>query len=186
MFPKANRQEGYLNDSDRNILQDAGIELAKTSIDSIYEEQFNIYRTLTIPEEKLFLSYCSSDKEGKVVRPSIMIKKLKRIFPNITQKSDVVEKEYVITNEKATFEEALNLYKEYLDGNDIDEKWKNILNYFYNKNKKEFKRAISGANYTNKSENISLDNIKKMYGTNMKTTISRLENYRRCPFSFQS
>jgi len=184
MFPKANRQEGYLNDSDRNILQDAGIELAKTSIDSIYEEQFNIYRTLTIPEEKLFLSYCSSDKEGKVVRPSIMIKKLKRIFPNITQKSDVVEKEYVITNEKATFEEALNLYKEYLDGNDIDEKWKNILSYFYNKNKKEFKRAISGANYTNKSENISLDNIKKMYGTNMKTTISRLENYRRCPFSF--
>ena len=65
MFPKENRQEGYLNDRDRILLAEAGITLAKTSLDAIYENQFNIYRTLTIPEEKLFLSYSSSDKEGK-------------------------------------------------------------------------------------------------------------------------
>lgn len=86
IFPKVNRQEGYLNDNDRILLQENGIELAKTSLDAIYENQFNIYRTLTIPEEKLFLSYCSSDKDGKSMRPSILIKKIKRIFPNLTRK----------------------------------------------------------------------------------------------------
>lgn len=153
-------------------------------MDSVYEDQFNIYRTLTIPEEKLFLSYCSSDKEGKSIRPSIIIKKIKRIFPKITEKSDVVSKIYSITNEKATFEEALSLYKEYLEGNEIDEKWKELLSYFYHKNKKEFSKAVSGMNYSNKAEKISIQNIKKMYGNNLKTTISRLENYRKCPFSF--
>ena len=77
-FPSANRVEGYLNDNDRNILKESGIEIAKDSIDSLYEEQFNIYRTLTTPEEKLFLSYSSSDKEGKSIRPSILIKKIKK------------------------------------------------------------------------------------------------------------
>lgn len=184
IFPKANRQEGYLNDSDRMLLAENGIELAKTSIDSIYESQFNLYRTLTIPEEKLFLSYCSADKDGKSIRPSIMMKKIKRIFPNLTEKSDVVAKQYAVTNEKSTFEEALQVYQQFLEGNEIHEIWKELLMYFYQKNKKEFSRAISGMNYTNKAEQISLQNIKKMYGANLKTTISRLENYRKCPFSF--
>lgn len=59
-----------------------------------------------------------------------------------------------------------------------------LLIYFHDKNVKKFSKAVSGMNYTNKAEKISIKNIKKMYGTNLKTTISRLENYRRCPFSF--
>ncbi len=184
IFPKVNKQEGYLNDGDRILLEENGIQLAKTSLDSVYESQFNLYRTLTVPEEKLFLSYCSSDKDGKSMRPSIMVKKLKRIFPKLTLKSDMISKQYVITNEKATFEEALQVYQQYLDGEKIEEKWKELLCYFYQKRKKEFLRAISGMNYTNKAETISLSNIQKMYGINLKTTISRLENYRKCPFSF--
>lgn len=184
IFPKVNKQEGYLNDQDRIILQENGIELAKTSREAIYESQFNIYRTFSIPEEKLFLSYCSSDKEGKSVRPAIIIKKIKRVFPKLKEKSDIISKEYVITNEKATFENSLELYKKYLDGEEIDEKWKEILVYFYNKNKKSFIGAISGANYTNQADNISLENIKKLYGNVLKGTVSKLESYRRCPFSF--
>lgn len=184
IFPKSKKEEGYLNDKDRNLLEQNGIELAKTTLDAIYEDQFNMYRTLTIPEEKLFLSYSSSDKDGKSIRPSIMLKKLKRIFPNMTEKSDVISKQYEITNEKATFEETLQVYQQYLEGNEMDEKWRKLLIYFYHIKKKEFARAISGMNYTNQAEKISMQNIKKMYGNNLKTTISRLENYRKCPFSF--
>ena len=183
-FPKANKVEGYLNDSDRELLSQAGIELAKNSIDSLYEEQFNIYRTLTIPEEKLFLSYSSSDKEGKSIRPSILIKKIKRTFPKLQEDSDIIEKKFVKSNEKATFEEALNAYKEYLEGKDISEEWKDIIRFFFSKDSERFKRALSGVYYTNLPEEISRENIEKMYGNTLKTSVSRLENYRRCPFSF--
>lgn len=183
-FPKVNKMEGYLNDSDRDILLNSGIELAKNSKDSLYEEQFNIYRTLTTPEEKLFLSYSSSDKEGTSIRPSILIKKITRIFPEISIESDVVEKRYLVSNSKATFEEALNLYKEYLEGKEISPEWENVLRFFYKKDRNRFKRAISGIYYTNKAQDISLENIEKMYGGTLKTSVSRLESYRRCPFSF--
>lgn len=183
-FPKVNKAEGYLNDTDRELLEKAGIELAKNSKDSLYEEQFNIYRTLTTPEEKLFLSYSSSDKEGASSRPSILIKKINRIFPNITLSSDVIEKRYCISNKTATFEEALNIYKEYLDGKEISKEWEDILRYFYNQNKNRFKRAISGIYYTNKAQDISDINIEKLYGGKLKTSVSRLETYRKCPFSF--
>ena len=183
-FPKANRVEGYLNDKDRDVLANVGIELAKNSIDSLYEEQFNIYRTLTTPEEMLFLSYSSSDKEGKSIRPSILIKKIKRAFPGLVEESDVVQKRYIKTNEKATFEEALQIYKEYLDGKEIPEEWKNLLRYFYRKDRKRFKRAISGIYYSNVAQDISKENIEKLYGNILRTSVSRLESYRRCPFSF--
>lgn len=183
-FPKANRMEGYLNDKDRDVLANIGIELAKDSIDSLYEEQFNIYRTLTTPEEMLFLSYSSSDKEGKSIRPSILIKKIKRAFPNLIEESDVVEKRYIKTNEKATFEETLQIYKEYLNGKEISKEWENLLRYFYRKDRKRFKRAISGIYYSNVAQDISKENIEKLYGNVLRTSVSRLESYRRCPFSF--
>lgn len=183
-FPKANRVEGYLNDNDRKVLEEAGIELAKNSIDSLYEEQFNIYRTLTTPEEMLFLSYSSSDKEGKSIRPSILIKKIKRFFPKLYEESDIVEKRYVKTNENATFEEALNMYKEYLEGKEIPDEWKDILRYFFKKDNKRFKRAISGIYYSNTAQSISKENVEKLYGNTLRTSVSRLESYRRCPFSF--
>lgn len=183
-FPKANRVEGYLNDKDREVLENVGIELAKNSIDSLYEEQFNIYRTLTTPEEMLFLSYSSSDKEGKSIRPSILIKKIKRAFPGLIEESDVVEKRYAKTNEKATFEETLQIYKDYLDGKEISEEWKELIRYFYSKDRKRFKRAISGIYYSNVAQDISKENIEKLYGNVLRTSVSRLESYRRCPFSF--
>ncbi len=184
-FPKVNKQEGFLNDNDRQILKENGIELAKNSIQSLYEEQFNIYRTLTTPQELLYLSYSSQDKEGSSLRPSILIKKLKRMYTQLEESSDIIVKNYEITNEIATFEEALNIYKDYLDNKEIPSKeWEDILRYFYKKDKKRFERAISGIYYTNKAQDISKDNLQKLYGFNLKTSISRLEQYRRCPFSF--
>ncbi len=183
-FPKTNRVEGYFNDEDRAVLKDAGIELAKTSIDDLYEEQFNIYRTLLAPEEMLYLSYSSSDKDGSSIRPSTLIKKVKRIFPNLVEESDVTSKKLVKTNRKATFEEALFAYKEYLEGKELSNEWKDILRYFFSKDSDRFKRAVSGIYYTNKPEEISKENIEKLYGTSLKTSVSKLESYRRCPFSF--
>ncbi len=183
-FPKVNKEEGFLNDNDRELLKEAGIELAKTSIDSLYEEQFNIYRTLTIPEELLFLSYSSSDKQGMSIRPSILIKKIKKLFPKLEEESDIIKRKSCITNELGTFEEAMSLYKEYLEGKEIPKDWEDIIRYFYSENKNKFKKAISGIYYTNKAEDINTENIENLYGNYLKTSVSRLETYRKCPFSF--
>ena len=183
-FPKVNKVEGYLNDSDRAYLKAEGVELAKDSIDSLYEEQFNIYRTLTTPENEIYITYASSDKEGKAIRPSMLIKKIKRCFKNITEESDIISKKYEITNKVASFEETLEVYKDFLNGKDLDKEWEDSLRYFYQKNNANFKRAISGMKFSSKAQVLTKHNIQSLYGGTLFTSVSRLENYRKCPFSF--
>ncbi len=185
IFPSNTNGEGFLNDKDREILKSGGVELAKNSIELLYEEQFEFYRTITLPEEKLFISYASSDKDGNALRPSILVKKLKRFFVNITEESDIIDYNYEITNKEATFEDALEKYKKFLEGEtDISDEWKNILLYFYNNETEKFNKALSGINYSNIAEDLNYDNTEKLYGNTLRTSISKLEEYRRCAFSY--
>ena len=63
VFPSINKNEGFFNDKDREILKENNLEIAKGTIDNLYEDQFNIYKALTTAEEKLYLSYNSKDSK---------------------------------------------------------------------------------------------------------------------------
>lgn len=43
---------------------------------------------------------------------------------------------------------------------------------------------MKAINYTNIPEKINKENIEKLYGKTMKTSVSKLEQYRACPFSY--
>lgn len=186
MFPSINRNEGYFNDKDREYLKTNGIELAKGTLDRLYEDNFNIYKAFTTSEEKLFLSYSSSDLEGKSLRPSIIIAKIKKIFSNIKEESDILEKKFYIVNEKVTFDELLVNLRNLKDGIEIEEYWYDIFSYFYQNEKWKYKleNSLKGIYFTNKTSNISEEAINKLYGNVLRTSISRLEQYRACPFSY--
>ena len=183
-FPKHSREEGFLNDSDRNFLRENGLSVAKDSTELLYDEQFNIYKTFSTPSEKLFISYCMSDPDGKSIRPSVTLKKIKRLFPELKEKSSISNSDYILANENIAFEEALKNYKDFLDGKEISDEWINIISYFYKKNPFQFENLISGYNYTNKAEIINDENLKKLYGNILRTSVSRIETYRKCPFSY--
>lgn len=183
-FPTINNFEGFLNDNDRELLKESGMEIAKTSIELLYEGNFEIYNILSMASDKLYISYTSTDKEGKSVRPSILIKKIKRIFPELVENSDIISKKYYITNKTATFDDSISVYREALDGIEPTDEWKTAINYYKITDTNKFEKALQGINYTNEAEYISKENIQKLYGNNLKTSVSRLEQYRRCPFSF--
>ena len=186
VFPSLNKNEGFFNDKDREILKENNLEIAKGTIDNLYEDQFNIYKALTTAEEKLYLSYTSTGKDGSTLRPSIIITKIKKIFPEIKEESDIINKQSIITNQSATFEELLKNIRKLKNGEKIDDIWIDVYNW-YNKNefwKTKLEYSKEGLNYTNVPETITKENIEKLYGNTLKTSISRLEQYRKCPFSF--
>lgn len=186
VYPSIHKEEGFLNDSDREYLKTQNIELAKDTKEQLYEENFNIYKAFTIPEEKLYISYVSSDNEGKTLRPSVLISKLKRIYPNLTKKSDITTKESVITTKEATFYELLSNIRNFEDGNKIDDIWFKIYKIYEDDNeyKEKLEQALKGIFYKNEPEKIEKQNIQNLYGNELKTSISRLEQYKRCAFSF--
>src|SRR5699024_10093549 len=57
VFPSVPSSEGFFNDRDRENLKEEGIELAKGTLEKMYEENFNIYKAFSTAEEKLYISY---------------------------------------------------------------------------------------------------------------------------------
>lgn len=186
IFPSVNKNEGFFNDTDRQTLKTLGTELAKGTTEMLYDEEFNIYKALTTAEEKLFLSYNSQDIDGASLRSSVIITKLKKIFPNYIEISDVVSKQTDVTSAQSTFDELLYNLRKYKDGEEIPDIWFQVYNW-YNQNeewKDKLQEALKGLFYTNNAENINLKNIEKLYGKTLKTSISKLEKYKECAFSF--
>lgn len=184
MFPSINKFEGFLSDNDRENLKETGIELAKTSLEAMYESNFEIYNILVTPSSKLYLSYCSQNKDGKSMRQSILIKKIKRLYPNLKEYSDIIKKDYSITNKVATFDDSIAVYKDFLNGEELTDEWKTVLNYYNKIENDKFQKVLDAENYSNIAENISKKNIEKMYGKRLVGSVSKLEQYRTCPFAF--
>ena len=186
IFPSINKDEGFINDKDRENLKNQGIELAKTTTDRLYEEQFNIYKALTVPEEKLYLSYTSTDLEGRSQRPSVLITKIKKMFPLLQEESDIINKPSFIGMPEETFDELLSQIYNKVSGKDVDEKWKEVYKWYAENEewKDKLEKSIQGLNYTNLPDKINESSIDKIYGNKMQTSISKLEKYRTCPFSF--
>ena len=185
VFPSVNKNEGFLNDSDRELLKEHGIELAKGTLERLYEDNFNIYKAFTTAEEKLYLSYVSSDNEGKAQRPSSLISKIKKLFPNIKEESDVINEKYEILTEDTTYEELIkNIDK--LREEDIDEIWYDVYKYYEQNNEwnEKLKANLEGLKYTNLPQNINKENLQRLYGNTLKASISKLETYKRCAFSY--
>ena len=186
VFPAVNSGEGFLNDKDRNYLKQNGIELAKGTIENLYEDQFNIYRAFTTAEDELYLSYVSTDKEQKAKRQSILISRIKKMFKNLKEESDVVSKNDSILTAESTFNQMLSNIKDFKQGKEIDEIWFAVYNWYMQNDewKPKLKEAIKGFSHKNDAEKITEENIKRLYGNTLKTSVSRLEQYRECPFSF--
>ena len=185
-FPSVNKNEGFINDEERIYLKEKGIELAKTTKEQIYDENFNIYKAFGVAEEKLYLSYPASDNEGKGLRKSVLINKVKKIFPELEEESDIVQTKTYISSRDITFDLLLLNLRKYLNGEEIDPIWLEIYKiYSEDKDYKEkLEKGIQGFYYSNIGENISKENLEKLYGNTLKTSISKLESYKRCPFSY--
>lgn len=185
-FPSIYKDEGFFNDKDREYLKDQGFELANGSIENLYEENFNIYKAFTVAEEKLFLSYASSDNEGRTLRPSILITKMKKIYPKMQETSDIISQEKEIITKNNTFDNLIEKLNDYQEGKAIEDIWFDVFYYYENDVlwKSRLLKSLEGIRYTNIPEKIKPEFIKKLYGETLHTTISRLERYRSCPFSF--
>lgn len=186
VFPSNNKDEGYFNDKDREELKKLGTELAKGTIEKLYDDNFNIYKAFSTAEEKVFLSYISSDLEGRGLRPSILINRVKKIFTNIKEESDIISSQSEIVTELNTFEELLKNLEAFRDGEEIDEKWFELYNYYMSKPewKEKLESSIKALNYSINTDKIKNDTLEKLYGNTLKTSISRLEQYKACPFSY--
>lgn len=178
-FPSVQSSEGFFGDKDREDLKAKGFELAKGTLEKMYEENFNIYKTFSTAEEKVYISYPAADVDDKPLRRSTMISRIKKIFPELKENVYEGNNDEIYTKQ-VTFTNLLGKI------NNINGKWYEVYNW-YSKNPSwqiKLDKALEGLDYTNVPEKINEKNVQKLYGNTLHTTVSRLESYRACGFSY--
>ena len=184
VFPLPFSSEGFLNDSERDALLESGVELAKNTKLLLLEENFNIYKALTVPTEKLYISFPTSDMSGNALRASSVINQMKNIFPKMNIKSNIICSDTGIYTPDSNFTSMLNNLRIYYDGNEIDDAWKNLYLWYKENWNEKISKVQTSLDYKNTIECIDSKHSKSLYGTNMNTSVSRLEAYANCPYMF--
>lgn len=154
VFPTAPVSGGFLTDSDRMNLAECGLSLAPDAIAQSLEGDHLIFEALSAPSEKLFISFSGGDFEGRTKRPSIFVNRIKELFPNIRHEDEIIEG---CKNSSILPYDTLRL------------------------------RALSSPRrsvYGNETAQIGSDIMREILGQNLVTSVSRLESYAACPFSY--
>ena len=195
VLPSANKEEGILSDNDRIELRQLGIELASDTRSRIFEEQFMVYTALTIASEYLMVTYPMADFEGKSLRPSIVIPRLKKIFYKLNEESEIYnyplkdDEYYYITSPTPTFNELIGALRREYEKEEIESGWVEAFKWFEHNEqfKRKTKSIFEGLTYTNLIEKLPRDKIKKLYSNDngrLMFSVSRIEKYAQCPFSY--
>jgi ATP-dependent helicase/nuclease subunit B len=192
VFPSASAKEGVLSDQDRVALNHIGLALASDTRTQAFDEQLMVYRTLTAAGHFLRLSWPIADSEGKTMRPSVIISRLRKLYPDIDEKSNILpaktneEELELITGGKPAFRSMISALRQKADGRNIQPVWESVYQWFSEEEdwKQSIETARSAFQYKNLAQQIKGEKIRALYGDPAISSVSRLEKYTACPFAF--
>lgn len=186
VIPKMGEGGGLLSDMDREAFGQANLELAPTKRENAYTEQFYLYLNMTKPSKKLYLTYCNVGADGKAKKPSYLIGKMKKLYPNLrVLEEGILKKEtsYVLDGDKGIsylLSGLRNFPKE-----EQDDPWKELMSYYWSteKGREKLMRLFEGVYYQNDEKGLSKAVVKALYGEELENSVTRLEQYASCAFA---
>ncbi len=185
ILPSPSTVQGIFTEAERDLLTAQGIELASGGKQKIFEEQFLLYLGLTKPSHGLWLTFATGDSEGRELLPSPLIDSLRRMDENIT-----ILPMPAFTLEETSPEAAFHLLgqqmRSHTEETPMAPLWQDIYLFFQSSVNWQPRLALlkKGIGKTGKPERLSPKTIKALYGKNILSSVSRLERFAGCPFSF--
>ena len=183
-FPAAPKDTGIFTNADRNELLEYGIELPPDTVGKAFMEESLVYSALTCATERLYVSFCLSGEESG---PSSIVKRLRHVFPKCVETSEFETNEIDrIASAKGTYEDFVVELSKMKRGEKLSDEWYTALQFY--KNNDEWKEKVDEiekyTSYENRTEIIKRDLIKARYGDEISTSVSRLEQFVKCPFAY--
>lgn len=174
VIPSGNATDRLINDDERELMSSFGVELASWGRRKSFEEEFLIYCAMTKAEERLYLSCCTGDLEGNSLKESRIITKLLKTFPDVkVQTVKDFSPSFRVVNEKTALKAAA-------ERGSLSESIKEA----FCENEDMLKAVKRVTNLGVKTDKLSREITDRLYGRGLYTSISRLEKYAACPFSY--
>lgn len=190
VWPMKPPVDGMINEAERSLLAEHGIQLAESNRRNLLNDWFYIYLSFTAATDRLWVSYLISDEEGSTKIPSQLINRLVDLFPNMDEikllqdPDDLVEADRFITTPYKTRSALTSQLARYKNGYQVKPIWFHVLNWYMENHRKESLtyKVLKSLYYENKPTHLSKETVQELYPQKVKTSVSRLENYYRCGY----
>ncbi|MCX7714672.1 MAG: PD-(D/E)XK nuclease family protein, partial [Clostridia bacterium] len=186
-IPNTSLKEGILSDRDRRILAKYGMEVAPDTRAKVFDEQFKVYKAVTAASEKLYISFPVADTEGKAQRSAYLVADIKRLFPNLKQRDNLLLDIREDFNLAAAPEPAFyHMIAVLSKGAPYHSVWDDAYAWYAEHDEWKDKLNIieRAKQYKNTSAMLDIEKVNKLYGENPVYSISRLETFSQCQFRY--
>lgn len=182
-FPKISEEDILFNDEQLKELQEKGLELKETTISKQNMAKYNIYNVLNSVTNEINILIPISDYSGKSLRISSIINDIKKILDVKIQSNILSELNETNINSIYSKNEILEYMLELINNVKIEDYTNEKISsiYEYINNDIQYNTLL---NYIKNDDNLNKKNLEKIYGDKFDTSISKLELFKKCPFSY--
>lgn len=182
-FPKISEEDILFNDEQLKELQEKGFELKETTISKQNMAKYNIYNVLNSVTNEINILIPISDYSGKSLRISSIINDIKKILDVKIQSNILSELNETKINSIYSKNEILEYMLELINNVKIEDYTNEKISsiYEYINNDIQYNTLL---NYIKNDDNLNKKNLEKIYGDKFDTSISKLELFKKCPFSY--
>ncbi|MEG0282367.1 MAG: PD-(D/E)XK nuclease family protein [Clostridia bacterium] len=186
-LPAPKKEDIIFSDRELEKLKEAGLDIRQTTLTKANMEEYNINLALETATEKIFFTLASSELTGEALIESSLINKIKKIFPDKIKVNGSVAAEEIIKIEESVYSRKVFttscIKAVYLLGKNgaIDsslDKWASVYKEYKTDKLKDILK------YYRKVNNLNEESLASIYKDTMYSTVSRLENYKACSFSY--
>jgi ATP-dependent helicase/nuclease subunit B len=192
VFPARPPVEGILSDDDREFLSHLHIVLGPTSLRHVFEEEHMVYTALTRASDRLYVSFAQATDDGAPLLPSSIVRRLKELLPDLVVRQ--VDSEPLPDQEDLTdwivhpYSAAgmLSARLRQSMGTTLPRPWQEVYQALSSQAgySSLMERITSGSRYHNRAEPLSAAAVRRLYGTRLRGSVSRLELFNNCPFAY--
>ncbi|WP_003540204.1 helicase-exonuclease AddAB subunit AddB [Desulfotomaculum nigrificans] len=191
VLPARPGEDGLFSDFERELLKQQGITLAPGARRKLFDEQYLIYVALTRASDFLWLSYPQADDEGKALVTSQVIARVKELLPNLREQVIQVEPpdpgreiDFIASRDRSLSYLAAML-REVKAGRPVDPMWQDVYTWFARQPelRGQCRRVLAGLEHVNQEAPLPSGIGRKLYGSKLRASVSRLEKFTSCPFA---
>lgn len=188
-IPAGTSKGGIISDIDREFLQESEFELAPTPRQQMYTQRLYLYMNLTKPAQRLYLSFSRINSQGKSIRPSYLIERIEKLFPQISIERAAFRHAFDgMTGKRDGLSVLAGELRDYAGGRKgaLTENELYSLYHFYEEDKKysSYAGKLAQAAFEQYQHKPLAGAVAKaLYGSMLENSVSRLERYAACAYS---
>ncbi|MBR0381642.1 MAG: PD-(D/E)XK nuclease family protein [Eubacterium sp.] len=188
IIPPDLTDRGLIHDDEKKTLSDLGLTLSQGLLEQTLEDEFYTYFALTRPQEALYFVRSSTDRDGSSLRPSPLLGEIRQYFPDLhcLCYPDQTPRRYFNREDSLGMLTAgiAELGRE--PGEEVSRAFRALLHYWNSspEGQEEIRDMLKLQKGVQSRVCLSPELVDALYKKEISGSVTRLEKYISCPFSY--